>query len=143
MERFEYSDIDTKRSTEYYILGKKMSFEEYIKAMILSDCWKVIVLPENVDENITYEEDELFDSKESLPDGYITIYNLYNIKDKNFRDEKIYKDEEEKRANFVKNKNILGTYKEVRLYMFCDLSYVILAYGGEKMCNIRIYEKET
>lgn len=145
MERFEYSDIDTKRSIEYYIATKKMSFEEYVNYMIRADCWKVIVLRNESVENITYEEDELFDSKESEPDGYITIYNLYkcNLKDKNFRHGKICKDEEEKRSNFVKNTNILGTYKEVRLYMFCDLSYVILAYGGDKMCNIRIYEKET
>jgi hypothetical protein len=87
MERFEYSDIDTKRSIEYYILAKKMSYKEYVNSMIRSDCWKVIVLPNESVENITYEEDELFDSKESQPDGYITIYNLYkcNLKDKNFR----------------------------------------------------------
>jgi hypothetical protein len=149
MERFEYSDIDTKRQIEYYILAKKMSYEEYVNYMIRADCWKVIVLPiESGDEKTEtnpFEEDVLFDGKESRPYGYITIYNLYkcNLKDKNFRHGKICKDEEEKRANFVKNTNILGTYKEVRLYMFCDLGYVSIIYGGDKTRNLRIYNKET
>jgi hypothetical protein len=138
MERFEYSDNDTLEHLKNFIVEEKMTYEEYIQYMILSDCWKVIVLPEDGDENITYEEDEIFDNTET-PHGYITIYDLYTCSGS--RENEM--NEQDKRNNFMKEGKILKGYKEVRLYMHSDVSYIILAYGGDEMCNIRIYKKET
>jgi hypothetical protein len=136
---FEYSHIDTLSHFKW-IVDNNYKYEDYIKRMINADCWKITVLS-NDNINQSYTDNILTDDKINIPEGHVKILNNYINRDQNLSSNI--------RQDFTNMNDILSTYKEIRIYMFCDLEYLIVGYGGdflkERLANgdspFKIYNK--
>lgn len=140
---FEYSYIDTLSHFKWMV-DNNYKYEDYIKRMINADCWKITVLSnDNINQPYTDNNHGLIitDDKVNIHEGHTEILNSYINRNKNISSNI--------RQDFTNRNDIISTYKEIRIYMFCDLEYIIVGYGGdflkERLANgdspFKIYNK--